>query len=157
MSDQQYLYINSKRYSWNSAECYIAGTRIIGLKSLDYAEKRERKQVKGMNKSGLPLGKTSGSYSAEKAKGVFLVDTWVKIIIPRLSQLGAGSYGDAEFKIELQLNEPGQSPMLTELMGVHVVGASRPLSEGVDETLCEVEFDVTSVLENGLQLWSKAR
>ena len=151
------ILINKTIYSWNSLSCRVANVPVEGVRSIDFSEKRERKQVKGMRKDGTALGKTAGNYTAGKVKVVFLVDTWHKIVKPRLKFLGNGSHGDAFFSIQLQRSEPGQGSMITDILECTIEEVSSPNSEGVEESTVEVTIDALYIEQDNDFLWSRVR
>src|SRR5215469_17842827 len=111
---------NDNVLSWESCEFEILGVQYEGLTSISTGQKRQRKKVKGMRKSGTPLGKTAGSYDAGPIKIRFLVDTWEMIKTTQLTALGLGSYGDASFTLSLTAFEIGLLPLVFAATGCTV-------------------------------------
>ena len=147
------LRVNSKEFSWNSCDFKLDGIPYEGLASIDYGQKRERKKVKGMNRSGAPIARTGGAYEPQAVKIRFLKSTW-NLITTALTLVGGGSYGDAEVTGTLQISERLLPPQITVFERMAVASEADAFSEDGEPLYVDVEFDVMGIVENGKRLSS---
>jgi len=141
--------------SWN-----IAGAPFIGITSLSYEEKIERKLVHPSKRDGLPLGITEGRYSVSSLSITMLRSSFQRLV-EILTVLGGGTYGKAEFTIvatygDLFASLQGVPPITVSIFGCRITGVKDTFQEGIDELVTEVELMAIAVTRNGHQLWSSS-
>jgi len=132
---------------------------MTGTLSLDYEQKRDRKIVYGMKRNGTPLGKTAGKYSPSPVTVRFLLDDYTNLLLPALTTLGLGSYGDASFPMMLTYEEP-LNPLSTVNIawaGCTIDGEKDAIAEGTDEAAVDVTIGPLAMTRNGQLLWSVTR
>lgn len=147
------LRINSKEFSWNSCEFKLLAVPYEGILSIDFGQKRERKKVAGMNRSGRPIARTRGKYEPHAVKIRYLASTFERIKI-QTAPLGLGSYGDAEVTATLSIFEVGIPPRITVFDRMVVADESEAYSDDGEALGVDVEYDVMSILTNGIPLFS---
>ena len=160
MSDLLQTRLNDVPYSATSCSWLIAGAPYVGITSLSYGEKRERKLVHASRRDGTPLGITSGKYSIDGLSMTFLRSSFQRLI-EQLSVLGIGSYGDATFPIiatysDVQAQIKGEKPIVIHIDGARITSVKDSRDEGFDELTTEVEMMAMAMTRNGLRLWSVA-
>ncbi|HEX8795454.1 MAG TPA: hypothetical protein VF765_31105 [Polyangiaceae bacterium] len=150
--------INHTNLSWTSLVFKIDNQPWQGIVSLDYEQKRERKVVYASRQDGRPLGKTSGKYSVPSFTMKMLKDSALALKA-YLSIKGLGSYGDAEFGMQIQATEPvlGVLPITISAETCTIDGDKDGYEEGIDELLTEFTIGCLQLTENGLRLWSVVR
>lgn len=153
-----FLRVNNTRYSFASSRTLVDALPQSGVVGVDYEESRETKIVYSNRQDGTPVGWTSGKYAVKSfkkkllAEDAFTFETY-------LAAKGAGSVGDAEFMIGLQLVEPvlGAIPITTVATPCKVTSRRMSREEGVDELVKEYDLAVLQMIEGGLPLWSLVR
>ena len=160
MSDVLITRLNDVPYSATSCSWRIAGAPYVGITSLSYSEKRERKLVHGSRKDATPLGITSGKYSVDGLSITFLRSSFQRLI-ELLAPLGAGSYGDATFPIiatysDVQASIRGATPIVILIEGARITSVKDSRDEGFDELTTEVEMMAMAMTRNGHRLYSVA-
>lgn len=145
-------------HSWTSCRWAFNLIPFNGIQSVDYEEKRTRKIVYGSNRSGTPIGMTSGKYEPGMLNIKMLRDSFDKLCTV-LFPLGLGSYGDAEFIFFGQYIEPviGSLPITVVATSCYIVGVKDSQAEGVDELVTEVSIQPLAYTRNGQRLWSLVR
>lgn len=145
-------------HSWNSCRWAFNLIPFSGIVGCDYEEKRTRKLVYGSNRSGTPLGITSGKYEPGPLNIRMLRDSFAKLTL-LLFPLGLGSYGDAEFVFFAQYIEPvpGSTPQTVIATGCYIVGVKDAQQEGTDELVTDVAIQPLAFTRNGQRLWSLIR
>jgi len=145
-------------HSWTSCRWAFNMIPFVGLQSVDYEEKRTRKLVYGSNRSGTPIGITSGKYEPGPLNIRMLRDSFQKLCLI-LFPFGLGSYGDAEFTFFAQYIEPviGSLPITVVATGCYIVGVKDAQSEGTDELVTDIAIQPLAFTRNGQRLWSLVR
>jgi len=160
MTDQ--LRVSNTILSWTSTKLLMNGAPFEGVVSIDYEQTRERKKVWGARRNGRALGWTSGKHEVKGLNVRMLVDSF-DVLTTLLTPIGLGSYGDAEFPILLQAEEPviplpGSTPVLSVLFSpCAIVGEKEARQEGIDELLVDVAIDCLFLTKNGKSLASIVR
>lgn len=153
-------------YAWESCTAKVDLVPYTGIRGCDFSgEKRERKPVRGMNKSTAPLGKPSGKYTPPTLKLKMLRDSWEALkqqLTAKALLAGGASYGTASFNVTLTVSElvpSGVGP------GVMTISATGCTVDGVDDThgpddnelVTELEIGVLTCSRNGQTLYDPAR
>jgi hypothetical protein len=158
MTDLLETRLNDTIFSATSSEFNILGAPFVGILSLDYEQKRERKLVYGARKDGTPLGMTGGKYGIGSF-GMSMLRSSYQRLIELLSLKGFGSYGDASFPISAVYAEPlallkGVPPIVIAIEGCRIISEKDTNKEGIDEAVTEVGLAAMSLTRNGMRLWS---
>lgn len=150
--------VNNIIYSWTSCRWAFDLIPYNGIVSVDYEEKRNRKIVWGANRSGTPLGITSGKYEPGMLNVRMLRDSFDKLTT-FFTAKGLGSYGDAEFAFTGQYVEPvpGALPQTVLATSCYIVGVKDAQQEGIDELCTDVAIQPLGFVRNGKRLWSLVR
>ena len=153
-----FVRINDTPYSWTSVSCKIGFIPFVGIQSVDFEQKRERKLVYVMRKDGAPVGMTSGKYTPPIISLKMLVESYEELTTA-LTAIGLGSYGDAKFPFFLQYSEPtlGAVPITIVGSGCAIIGEKDAPAEGNDELTVDVQIQTTTFLRNGKRMVSLVR
>jgi len=145
-------------YSWTSCRWAFDLIPYTGIVAVDYEEKRSRKIVYGSNRSGTPLGITSGKYEPGMLNVRMLRDSFDKLTT-FFTAKGLGSYGDANFAFFGQYIEPvpGALPQTIVATDCYIVGVKDAQQEGIDELLTDVAIQPLAFTRNQKRLWSLVR
>lgn len=158
------LRVGNAIYSWTSSLYRFDGRPFAndgtpwGLTSLDYADKRERKVVFANRLDGRPVGKTSGKYTVEPVT-IKMLKAGSMALQQYLAIDGAGSSGDTQFQLMVQVAEPapGARPLVIDLEECTIDGIKDGYEEGVDELLDEITIGCLYLRRNGISLYSLIR
>lgn len=156
MTDLTLRRVNDTILSWNSGLVKIDSDPFEGILEIDYEQTRERKVVYGLRRDGTPLGKTSGKYSVKNVMLKMLRDS-ADALTDYLTAQGLGSYGDAEFSIQVEYAEPGSIPIIVVIDGCTIDGEKDGNTEGTDESTTEFTIGALTLTKNGKRLWSVQR
>lgn len=145
-------------HSWQSCRWAFNMIPFTGIVAVDYEEKRTRKIVYGSNRSGTPLGITSGKYEPGMLNVRMLRDSFDKLTTI-FTVMGLGSYGDANFAFFGQYIEPviGSLPQTIVATDCYIVGVKDAQQEGIDELCTDVAIQPLAFTRNFKRLWSVVR
>lgn len=158
-----FVRLNNRVVSAKSVSFSIAGVPYQGITAMDYAEKMEKELVYDADKSGGPVGMTSGKYGAEAAsitmlKDVFVVKFLAQMGILSAANLAPGAWAQAlPFPIAVQLFEPPIPPILDLLTGCEITGAKDSYAEGINASVVVISFQPMGLLRNGLSMYNPLR
>jgi hypothetical protein len=131
-----------------------------GIVQLDYADKLDAELVHDMQRSGVPVGTTSGEYSVDGFKYSVLKDVWIVKMQPQLIALGliAGGtgYGAARFTFTAQWQE-GPLVGTDTISGCRIVGTHDSIQQGTAKAIVEVTLLAKTLLRNGVGLMDLTR
>lgn len=153
---------NNRVVSAKSCRYLIAGVPYVGITALDYEEKLEKELVYGADRSGSPIGMTSGKYSVSPFTITMLKDVFMKKFLPQMAILSAanlapGSYGAGSFPLVAQYSEPPLTPDQDIISGCQIVGTKDAYQEGISALVTEISLMAMVLERNGLTLYSKLR
>lgn len=154
MSDKLLFKANGFIHSWASCALLLGFTPFVGINEINYKDKRTRTKVKGMDRAGKPLGMTSGSYEADPLTFKMLAASF-NTLQGILTAKGLGSAGSARIDITLKMFEPKLPPVITVFSGCALSERGASLSEGPDPIWRDVSFDVETISENGMVIYSR--
>lgn len=149
--------INGNMFSWASVTIRVNATLVSAIKSITYGDSRERSKGYGQGRHFGPIGQTSGKYTTDK-----VVCEIEKGELQALRQAiadasGSGSFGDLEFQIVVQYEEPDRGVITDEINGCTWGKNSASTNDGGDPNYESVEFDCLSIKWDGLTLYSEAQ
>lgn len=159
MTQQATRTINGRAYDWSSVVIRIDGVEFEGVQSIKYAQKRERKKVRGQGGNRRPIAVTPGQYNAEDATIGVEKRTADQIREHLSKRAGDGkSYGDALFPITVQYIEDGIKPIKDELFSCWIIGDDGGGEESSsDEAKEELQIGVLWIVRNGKTLYRARR
>jgi hypothetical protein len=146
--------VNGFVHSWASSELIIGASPFVGITEMSYGDKRTRAKVVGMNRSGVPLGRTSGKYEADPLTFKVLIKTY-GVLLGLLTAKGLGSAGSGGVPIIWKCFEPKSPPLIVTFEDCLLEERSTSLSEGPDAITRDLSFNVKSITENGMVLYSR--
>jgi hypothetical protein len=149
MADQ--ARINGNLFSWSSIVFKIDGDRYFGIRSISYADKRERSFGYGMGRHHGPRGRSAGKYSAEPTKVVMHKDSVRDLRAALAEQSSDGvSFGNVVFQIAVSYVEGDETPVQDDLVDCVWTGTSVSAEEGPDPMYEEIEINTLYIKWNGL-------
>lgn len=154
MSDIATYKANGYIHSWRSTELIIGVAPFQGIAEMSFGEKRERKKVMGMNRSGVPLGVTSGSYDCSALTMKVYTKTWLALLA-LLAVKGLGSIGNGSLPIIWKIFEPKSPPLITMFNGCYLEENKSGGSESPDALTVDITWLVQSMSQNGNVLYSR--
>jgi hypothetical protein len=155
MADE--VYVNGNLLSWGSLRCKVGGVPLNGFDSISYGDALEIALGWGMGKSHAPRGRSRGKYVPEPAK-LRGFKAAVQALRARLAAESPDgkTYGQTEFEVVLQANEPGEEPLTVQLEKCRLVKDNSSHEENADPLKDEVELSVMRVRRNGLVLFDES-
>lgn len=158
-----FVRLNNRVVSAKSITLVIGGVPYQGVTALDYGEKLEKELVYDLDKSGGPVGMTSGKYGAEPCSITFLKDVFSTKFLTQMGLLSAanlapGAWGQAlPFPIACTLLEPPIPAIIDLLSGCEIVSAKDTFQEGINAAVTVVGFQPMSISRNGLTMFNRLR
>lgn len=158
-----FVRLNNRVVSAKSVSFSIAGVPYQGITAMDYSEKMEKELVYDADKSGGPVGMTSGKYGAEPAsitmlKDVFTVKFLTQFGILSAANLAPGAWGQAlPFPVGIQYVELPLPPIIDLLSGCEIIGAKDTYAEGINAAVVVISLQPMSMSRNGLTLYNRVR
>lgn len=154
MSDVALYKVNGFLHSWRSSQLIIGVAPFEGVAEMSFGEKRERKKVMGMNRAGVPLGVTSGSYDCSALTMKVYTKTWT-VLMGLLTLKGLGSMGSGSVPIIWKLSEPKSPPLVIMFNGCYLEENKGGGSESPDALTHDLTWLVQSMTQNGNVLYSR--
>ncbi len=136
-----------------------------GVVACNYKEKLEAEHVYDDDRTGTPVGSTSGRYSVESFSITLLRSSWncvgpIPGLMQRLTLLGLGSFGAARFPFVAEYSEP-LSPLQTcvdALAYCRIVGVEDDYSEDIKALVTKLDLMALGMTRNGTNtLWDVKR
>ncbi len=158
-----FVRLNNRVVSAKSVSFGIAGVPYQGITAMDYSEKMDKELVYDSDKSGGPVGMTSGKYGAEPAsitmlKDVFTLKFLTQFGILSAANLAPGAWGQAlPFPVSIQYIELPFPPILDLLSGCEITGAKDTYAEGINAAVVVISLQPMSMSRNGLTLYNRVR
>lgn len=156
-----FLRWNGLVVSAKSCSMALAGVPYTGITALDYEDQLEVETVHGMNRSGAPIGSTSGEYSVSGFTFQVLKDVWIAKMLPQLAALSAaagspGSYGGGRFVFSAQYQE-GPLVGIDTIEGCRVLKAKDSVQQGTGKLVVDVTLWAQLIRRNGMTLFDPLR
>ncbi len=158
-----FVRLNNRVWSAKSVSFSIGGVPYEGITAMDYAEKMDKELVYDADKSGGPVGMTSGKYGAEPASITMLKDVFSIKFLPQMGLLSAanlapGAWGQAPpFPVSIQYIELPLPPGIDLLSGCEITGAKDTYAEGINAAVVVISLQPMSMSRNGLTLYNRVR
>lgn len=158
MSVFDYVRINGTKYTWGSVSLRIDVLPLLGILSFDYEETRERAILYGGQKNGKPLGRGAGKVTYPPMTLSVMRETGLAIM-EYLTVKGLGSYGDAEFTISLNVEEPlaAVPPIVATFSKCVIDGRKNSSAEGTEGLKTDFTISTLEIVENGMTIASQIR
>ncbi len=131
---------------------------VRGIVAVNYKEKIEMENVYDDDRTGTPVGSTSGRYSLESFSITILKTRWVELM-PVLSALGLGSIGAARFPFVAEYSEP-LDPLHTIVDSIYpcrIIGIEDDYSEDIKALVVKLELSALGMTRNGQPLFDIKR
>lgn len=156
--------LNGNIISNKSCQFFVDMIPRKGIVECTYKEKLEAENVYDDDRSGAPVGGTSGRYSVESFSMTLLRNSWNCVgptpgLMQYLSLKGLGSYGAARFNFIAEYSEP-LSPLQTvvdSLFYCRIVGVENAYSEDIKALVTKLDLMALAMTSNGLTLWDPKR
>ncbi len=153
--------INGNVISAKSCAFALAGVPYVGILAVDYSDSLDSEMVHGANKSGAPLGSTSGEYSVDTFTFSVLKDVWIAKMLPQLLLLSAamgapGSYGGARWPFMAQYAE-GLIVGTDVLEGCRILGTKDSYAQGTGKLAVDCTCQAQILRRNGATLFDPLR
>ena len=125
--------VNGNQYDWGSIQVLIDGLPLIGVAGIKYSDKRERTFAYGTGKAHAPRGRTRGKYSAEASITLWKdsANDFRQYLASRDPNF-SGSFGNAEFLLNVQYFENDLSLVDVQILRCCVVGDDSSEEENAD-------------------------
>ena len=107
-----------------------------------------------MNRSGAPLGVTSGKYEADPLTMKMLANSYV-VLLGILSLKGLGSAGSAVIPITWKCAEPKRPPLVMVTANCRLEESKTTTSEGPEGLMYDLSWNVETITENGTVLYAR--
>lgn len=155
--NEQAVWINGIGYDWGAVIITVGDARFDGITSCTYGQKRERGKISSSSRQRFTMGKTLGMVKTDALKMTMNAHTWADMRIHLATLAGGLSYGDAKFDVSVIASDPaGRLPPINDLLGECTLSSENGGGEGgdsVEPLKCEIEFDFTILLRDGLSLF----
>ncbi len=156
--------MNGNILSNKSGQFYVDSIPRKGVVAVNYKEKLEAENVYDDDKSGTPVGSTSGRYSVESFSITLLRSSWNCVgptpgLMQYLTLKGLGSYGAARFSFMAEYSEP-LSPLQTivdSLSFCRIVGVEDDYSEDIKALVTKLDLMSLGMIRNGASLFDIKR
>ncbi len=129
-----------------------------GIVAVNYKEKLEAENVYDDDRTGTPVGSTSGRYSVESFSITMLKTKWAEFM-PYLTLKGLGSMGAARFTFVAEYSEP-LDPLHTivdTLAYCRITGIEDDYSEDIKALVVKLDLMSLGMTRNGQMLWDLKR
>jgi hypothetical protein len=139
-----YPEVNGHRTSYCSIELGIDGTRIKGVKSINYKDEVEIGELYGTSSNR--IGRTRGRSKPGGDIEIYQAE-WEEYLLPKLARNGAIGFAELSWTITVTYSELGLSRTVTDrLIGVRFLSADKSNSEGTDALVVKCTLDVMRVM-----------
>ncbi len=151
--------LNGSILSAKSCQFFLpAPAPIRGILAVNYKEKLEAENVWDDDRTGMPVGSTSGRYSVESFSITMLKTRWVELM-PILTLVGLGSIGSARFPFVAEYSEL-QDPLHTvvdALFNCRITGIEDDYSEDIKALVVKLDLMALGMTRNGNALFDLKR
>jgi hypothetical protein len=158
MTVQLATVLNGCVLSAKSCSFYIDLIPRKGILAVNYKEKIEAENVYDDDRTGTPVGSTSGRYSIEAFSITMLKANWLELM-PYLTLKGLGSIGAARFSFVAEYSEP-LDPLHTLVDAIspcRIVGVEDDYSEDIKALVTKLDLMALGMTRNGMMLWDLKR
>ncbi len=151
--------LNGSILSAKSCQFFMpAPVPIRGILACNYKEKLEAENVYDDDRTGMPVGSTSGRYSVESFSITMLRTRWVELM-PVLSLMGLGSIGAARFPFVAEYSEQ-LDPLHTVVDAIYscrITGIEDDYSEDIKALVTKLDLMALGMTRNGNTLFDLKR
>lgn len=151
--------LNGSVLSQKSCQFFLpAPIPIRGVVACNYKEKIDAENVYDDDRTGMPVGSTSGRYAVESFSLTLLATRWVELM-PALTLLGLGSMGAARFPFIAEYSEPNDPlhTIVDALSICRIVGVEDDYSEDIKAKVVKLDLMANALTRNGNTLWDIKR
>jgi len=118
------------------------------MTAFDYEQKRDRKQAYGNDRSGGPVGPTSGKYDPGTPTLSLHRDYALAIKAYLAQKAGGKSYGNAKFTFQFQLVEASNDVVTVTFKDCKITGSKDSQKEGPDELTTDLTLQPQKIIES---------
>ena len=136
--------INGHEYSHTSIEVLINGIPLIGIKSINYAMKKDVGKVYGT--APQRMGRTRGKEDPSCDMEIYRLE-W-EIVSATMGVAGQG-IGDTNSTIQVTIAEPLMPVIVDQILFAELTEAAAASSDGTDPHVIKLTFDPLRVKLNG--------
>lgn len=142
-----YPEVNGNEPAYCSIELDIDGTKLRGVKSINYKDAGEIPKIKGTAVKA--IGRTRGNFDHEGDIEMYAKE-WDDLL-PKLTQNGAVGYSELAWNVAVTYSEPlERSRTKTDrLIGVRFHSAERSNQEGVDALTVKLTMSIMDIAWHG--------
>lgn len=129
-----------------------------GIVACNYKEKLDKEYVYDDDRSGMPVGTTSGRYSIESFSITMLRTAWAELM-PVLTAYGLGSMGAAKFPFVAEYSEP-LDPLHTivdAMISCQITGIEDDYSEDIKALVTKLDLMAIGMTRNANMLYDIKR
>ncbi len=151
--------LNGSILSAKSCQFFLpAPVPVRGILACNYKEKLEAENVYDDDRTGMPVGSTSGRYSIESFTITMLRTRWVELM-PVLTLLGLGSIGAARFPFVAEYSEllDPLHTVVDAISNCRIVGIEDDYSEDIKALVTKLDLMALGMTRNGQMLWDIKR
>lgn len=148
MALTDFVRVNGDVFSWKSCVMRVDNEDLSRkATALDYEQKRDRKQAYGNDRSGGPVGPTSGKYDPGTPSLSLFRDYALALKAYLANKAGGRSYGNAVFTFQMQLVEPNNDVVTVTFTECHIIGSKDSQKEGPDEITTDLTLQPKKIIE----------
>lgn len=146
------LRVNGNIIAYNSYILMINGLRYTGLTEVSYGDKVEIAMVKGMRRSGVPIGSTPGTYVCDPIKLKLYQHTVdnLRQDLMQASNVKFEGLSGYRFQVSLQYQEVNLLATYLDFINCRWISESSSLSEGSEAAMTEIELQPEYLIHNDI-------
>lgn len=145
--------INGQLHSSATAEVKLAGDIYDGFASFNFKDELKSKKIKGTG--ARPIGRTRGDYDSDGDCEMYLAHS-LAFQAALKAKAKNGSIGLVAFDIVITFDNQVDAIIVIELRGCRFEGREGGFAVGGDEAKNKHPLSIMSILENGIELITKA-
>lgn len=156
--------LNGSILSAKSCQFFVDMIPRKGVVECTYKEKLDAEDVYDDDRTGTPVGSTSGRYSVDSFSLTLLRDSWnstgpIPGLMQYLAAKGIGSFGAARFSFIAEYSEPlvPLSTVVDSLFYCRITGVEDAYSEDIKALVTKLDLKALALTRNGLTLFDPKR
>jgi hypothetical protein len=156
--------LNGNILSSKSCQFFVDMIPRKGIVACNYKEKLDAENVYDDDRTGTPVGSTSGRYSVESFSLTLLRASWNSVgpipgLMQQLALKGLGSFGAARFAFIAEYSEPlvPLSTVVDSLFFCRITGVEDDYSEDIKALVTKLDLMCLAMTRNGVSLFDPKR